>query len=83
VNTGNNDYELNISSTYQTDDSLKKFEQMEKYGKQTNELQNGVTIVRLNMRGPDGQIVFLESFQCKNVQHKKGHDRWTVIRKSV
>ena len=53
VGIGNNDYELNISSTRQTDDSPKKFEQMVKYGKQIDGLQNEVTIVPLNMRGPN------------------------------
>jgi hypothetical protein len=52
--TGNNQYKLNISLACQIDDLPKKFEEMAKYEKQTDRLQNGVKIVPLDMRGPDG-----------------------------
>jgi hypothetical protein len=68
VDTGNDDYELNISSTYQTDDSPKKFEQMAKYGKRTDGIQNGVTICE----DPTVKLYFSKVFSAKMCTTAKG-----------
>jgi hypothetical protein len=45
---------------------------MAKYGKWTDGVQNGVTIVPQETFGPDGQIVCVRSFQCKMCTTEEG-----------